>query len=68
MFPNRVTKRKFLQSLQRVRSLERKQNLGTILTEGEQESLRTAQNVVTAYEQQHPNTGGSRKTKKQRHR
>jgi hypothetical protein len=68
LFPNRVTKRNFLQSLQRVRSLERKQNLGTALTEGEQESLRTAQNVVTAYEQQHPNTGGSRKTKKQRRR
>lgn len=68
LFPRRVSKKNFLKSLQTVRSLEQKQNIGTVLTEGEQVSLRTAQNVVNAYEQQHPNSGGSRKTKKQRRR
>lgn len=70
LFPSRVSKRNFLQSLQRIRSLERQQNLGTPLSPNEETALRTAQNVVTSYEQQHPNRsgGGKRKTKKQRRR
>ena len=67
IFPKRISKRNFLKSLQTLRRLEQKQNLGKVLNEGEEQTLRTAKNTVTAYEQ----LGGHRKnhkTKKQRRR
>lgn len=71
LFPKPVSKQNFIKALQTVRKFEQKQNRGIGLQEDEQQQLATAKQTVTVYEQQHPNSGGSRKrskTKKQRRR
>lgn len=78
MFPKRTSRANFMKALQTVRKLEEKQNQGSVLNETQQQILSTAQGIVTAYESEHPNSGGSfvgpkhptirknRKTKKHR--
>lgn len=67
-----ISRNRFQKSLQTLRKLEQKQNIGKSLSSDEERLLTQSKNLITTYESQNPSIGGSRsgsrKTRKQRRR